>query len=100
MIVVGRALEHAFNASMREQLWRGRMSKEVVFVFEIVLDESYCNDAAKQFIPELIKDFARQVVIKSSLLATPNALTMRASIASHPDYLEKPLDLNTEPTAE
>lgn len=76
------------------------MSKEVVFVFEIVLDESYCNDAAKQFIPELIKDFARQVVIKSSLLATPNALTMRASIASHPYYREQPLDLNTEPTQE
>jgi len=76
------------------------MSKEVVFTFEIVLDETYCNDAAKQFIPELIKDFARQVMLKSALLATPNALTMHASIASHPDYLEAPLDLNTEPTLE
>jgi hypothetical protein len=76
------------------------MSKEVVFAFEIVLDENYCNDAAKAMIPELIKDFARQVLIKSALLATPNALTMRASIASHPDYLEKPLDLQTELTHE
>ncbi len=76
------------------------MSKEIVFVFEIVLDETYCNDAAKEMIPELIKDFARQVVIKSSLLATPKALTMRASVASHPDYLEKPLDLNMEATTE
>jgi hypothetical protein len=40
------------------------------------------------------------VLIKSALLATPNALTMRASIASHPDYLEKPLDLQTELTHE
>jgi hypothetical protein len=76
------------------------VSKEVVFAFEIVLDEAYCNDAAKEMIPELIKDFARQVLIKSALLATPNALTMRASIASHPDYLEKPLDLQTELTHE
>jgi hypothetical protein len=76
------------------------VSKEVVFAFEIVLDEAYCNDAAKEMIPELIKDFARQVLIKSSLLATPNALTMRASVASHPDYLEKPLDLQTELTHE
>ena len=75
-------------------------SKDVVFVFEIVLDEHYCNDAAKEFIPELIKDCARQVMLKSALLATPKAMTLRAVVSKYPDYLEYPLDLNLEATLE
>jgi len=75
-------------------------SKDVVFVFEIVLNEHYCNDAAKEFIPELIKDCARQVMLKSALLATPKAVTMSASISSYPDYSVYRLDLDLEPTLE
>ncbi len=75
-------------------------TKHTVFTFEIALDENYCNDAAKQFIPELIKDCARQVMVKSALLATPQAVTLHATVSKHPDYFEQPLDLNLEATLE
>jgi len=75
-------------------------SKDVVFLFEIVLNENYCNDAAKEFIPELIKDCARQVMLKSALLATPKAVTLSATVSSYPDYAVERLDLGLEPTLE
>lgn len=75
------------------------MQRDTVYTFEIVVDDTQLNDAARNIIPELIREFATQAKVKMACVAATTAVQMKCVVASHVDsYIEKEFPLVQEDT--
>jgi hypothetical protein len=69
---------------------------KVFYTFEITVDENMLNDAAKELIPNLIREFAIHARVKMALVASTHAVQMECVRSGPPDYADKPFELLTD----